>query len=137
MSYEAWGEPDDSPFEAAIEAGWIDLTDLSKATIDILNERDRQVNDEGWTPAHDDQHIDFSLSRAAIAYAACAAAGSIDRTILDAHGAAGATSAVKALWPIGWSTQWFEPTSRRRDLIKAAALLIAEIERLDRMEPQP
>lgn len=137
MSYEAWGEPDDSPFEAAIEAGWIDPTDLSKATIDILNERDRQVNDEGWTSAHDDQHIDFSLSRAAIAYATCAAVGPIDRTILDAHGAAGATSAVKALWPIGWSTRWFKPTSRRRDLIKAAALLIAEIERLDRMEPQP
>ncbi|SFJ08143.1 hypothetical protein [Aerobium aerolatum] len=113
------------------------VSDLSKAAIDILNERARQMNEESWTPAHDDQHADFSLSRAAIAYAACAAAGPIDRTIIDAYGAAGLTAFLKALWPIGWSTQWFKPTSRRRDLIKAAALLMAEIERLDRLEPQP
>lgn len=134
MSYEAWGEPDDSPFEAAIEAGWLDPADLSKALIDVMNERDRQVNEEGWTAAHDDQHDDYSLARAAGAYTACAAVRTIDRTILDAHGLAGATGALKSLWPTNWSMQWFKPTSRRRDLIKATALLIAEIERLDRLE---
>jgi hypothetical protein len=34
------------------------------------------------------------------------------------------------LWP--WDDEWFKLTDPRRDLIKAAALIIAEIERLDR-----
>ncbi len=42
MSYEAWGEPDDCPFEAAAEAGWLNPDDISKAMIDVMNERARQ-----------------------------------------------------------------------------------------------
>ena len=30
---------------------------------------------------------------------------------------------------------WFKPTTPRRDLVKAGALIIAEIERLDRATP--
>jgi hypothetical protein len=33
-------------------------------------------------------------------------------------------------WP--WAAEWYKPTDRRRDLVKAASLLLAEIERLDR-----
>lgn len=119
MSYEAWGEPDDSPFEAAIEAGWIDPTDLSKAMSDVMNERDRQWNEEGWTPEHDDQHVKGELARAGAAYAlstACWRLGELDT--------------VRALWPFEWS--WFKPSDDRRELVKAAALIVAEIERLDR-----
>ena len=35
------------------------------------------------------------------------------------------------MWP--WDPHWFKTSSRRRDLIKAGALILAEIERLDRM----
>lgn len=35
-------------------------------------------------------------------------------------------------WP--WDAEWWKPTDNRRDLVKAAALIIAEIERLDRAE---
>ena len=33
-------------------------------------------------------------------------------------------------WP--WDAEWWKPTDRRRDLVKAGALILAEIERLDR-----
>ena len=41
---------------------------------------------------------------------------------------------VEILWP--WDEKWFKrsPDNRRLELIKAAALIIAEIERLDRKE---
>lgn len=35
------------------------------------------------------------------------------------------------VWP--WDESWWKPTTPRRDLVKAAALILAEIERLDRM----
>jgi hypothetical protein len=35
-----------------------------------------------------------------------------------------------ARWP--WSQDWWKPTNPRRDLVKAGALIAAEIERLDR-----
>lgn len=40
------------------------------------------------------------------------------------------------VWP--WDESWWKPTNRRRDLVKAGALILAEIERLDRAEaPKP
>jgi len=37
-----------------------------------------------------------------------------------------------------WERAWWKPTTRRRDLVKAGALILAEIERLDRAAaPQP
>jgi len=45
----------------------------------------------------------------------------------------------KELWP--WADRWWKPKSVRHDLIRAAALIVAEIERLDRgaapTEPRP
>jgi hypothetical protein len=42
-------------------------------------------------------------------------------------------------WPPTWGAEWWKPTgahddlnARRRDLVKAGALVIAEIERIDR-----
>ena len=34
------------------------------------------------------------------------------------------------LWP--WAASWWKPKNRRRDLVRAAALIVAEIERIDR-----
>lgn len=121
MSYEAWGDNDDSPFEAAIEAGWIDPTDQSKALIDVMNERDRQQNEKGWSPEHDDLYVDGELTAAAACYVLHG--GGWQNKVL---------SPLSVLWP--WSTKWWKPTNPRRDLVKAAALILAEIERLDRIE---
>lgn len=92
-----------------------DEVERSRALADITVERRRQIEAEGWTPEHDDQHADGghgghpALPQAA----ACYALGEQVR------------------WP--WAEEWWKPgPTRRRDLIKAAALLVAEIERLDR-----
>ncbi len=91
------------------------------STISILaevrNERRRQVIEEGFDLGHDDE-INFGgrLSLASACY-------SLADTWYD-------KDFVFSLWP--WPMVRFKPTTPRRNLIKAAALLIAEIERLDR-----
>ena len=106
---------------------------MNKAITDVINERQRQVFGEGWTEAHDDKHSDGSLAQAACCYANIAATHSylcskepipecIDYISLNPE----------CRWPRSWAKHWWKPTTPRRDLVKAAALLIAEIERLDR-----
>ena len=99
---------------------------------EIAVERARQINAEGWTPEHDDDHEDRSLVRAAVAYAFLA---SLDDELrhehqFDVHCSPASTLAF--LWPKSWAYRWWKPKDRRRDLIRAAALIVAEIERLDR-----
>jgi hypothetical protein len=88
----------------------------------IADERQRQKNVEGWTEEHDDEHTDWSLSRAAAAYAY--EASRTDRQREDDVGE------VPTIWP--WDPKWWKPTDRRRDLVKAGALIVAELERLNR-----
>lgn len=85
------------------------------AARDVLAERERQKAVEGWTQEHDDAHEDGDLARAAACYALSAARyDTIHRS---------------NIWP--WSREWWKPSSPRRDLVKAAALILAEIERID------
>lgn len=105
---------------------------MSKAIDDVLAERRRQVEAEGWSPEHDDAHTDFSLAKAACIYGVGATLEGPDRAVMDEFGASGTPGWVRELWP--WDHKWFKPTDRRRDLVKAAALLIAEIERIDRAD---
>lgn len=86
---------------------------------DVVAERRRQIDVEGWTPEHDDEHGRGEMAMAAATYAVSDKVGTIGR---DPYYA--------LLWP--WDESWWKPKDRRRDLIRAAALLIAEIERLDR-----
>lgn len=95
---------------------------LSKAALDILAERRRQIEAEGWSEEHDDQHTEAELAMAASCYAAFAAAPGNDTGKGDGIPPTG--------WPWEWS--WWKPKDRRRDLVRAGALIIAEIERLDR-----
>ncbi|WP_064033922.1 hypothetical protein [Methylosinus sp. R-45379] len=101
--------------------------ELSPAVRDIIAERRRQVDIEGWTPAHDDKHIDRSLAMAAASYAIPP-----NRREMKFHLHDRARPMVPATWPISWSPSWWKPKSHRRDLIRAGALIVAEIERLDR-----
>lgn len=94
----------------------------------IAAERVRQVNVKGWTPEHDDSHTDGALAKAAAAYALNASS--------DANHAAGVRLAelkiAPTAWP--WCSTWWKPRHRRRDLVKAGALIVAELERLNRAE---
>lgn len=94
----------------------------SRAVYDFAVERRRQVAEEGWTPDHDDEHRAGELALGAAAYAAYSS------SLTDGTRSVGEL-ALK-LWPWQWS--WWKPTTLRRNLVKAGALLIAEVERLDR-----
>lgn len=110
---------------------------LTQAASDVLAERARQVNAEGWTPEHDDQHGDGSMALAAACYAMFASVSDEARAATDLPGELTTTgrsihgwSAWLEIWP--WARSWWKPKDRRRDLVRAAALILAEIERLDR-----
>lgn len=102
------------------------LGSQTAAARDVLAERQRQISGEGWTPEHDDAHSDGEMAGAAACYAMQVALDCIGRN--DLHNTVSRT--IRELWP--WSAHWWKPKNRRADLIKAAALILAEIERLDR-----
>lgn len=97
---------------------------------EILDERIRQVMTEGWTRHHDDAHTDGSMAAAAACYAMPKISDAAWTERYDATG--GRTHRVPLLWPRSWRSVWWKPKDRRRDLVRAAALIVAEIERLDR-----
>lgn len=88
---------------------------VTAAASDVLAERQRQISMEGRKPEHDDEHVEGQLSDAAACYALFA---TDQRRPVPAH------------WP--WSDDWWKQRGQRRDLVRAGALIIAEIERLDR-----
>ncbi|EPS9370119.1 hypothetical protein [Klebsiella pneumoniae] len=90
---------------------------VTAAAADVLAERKRQVTTEGWTPGHDDEYEHGELADAAGCYA-------LSSELFDCAGEP------PRPWP--WPDEWWKPTNRRRDLVKAGALILAEIERLDR-----
>ena len=94
------------------------------AALDVLRERYRQINNEGFDTGHDDRHPEGELARAASAYAFFGS--------LTGYARAAMAEEFPEDWP--FSADWWKPTDRRGDLIKAAALIIADIERIDRTE---
>ncbi|EQB8423261.1 TPA: hypothetical protein ACKP9X_002088 [Pseudomonas aeruginosa] len=96
-------------------------TEVPQAWLDVQAERRRQITAEGWTPGHDDEHDNGQMARAAACYALAGSSAPNDGT---------AALLVSLAWP--WDEQWWKPSSARRDLVKACALALAEIERLDR-----
>ncbi|WP_292636938.1 hypothetical protein [Mesorhizobium sp.] len=103
------------------------------AMADIAAERQRQIDAEGWTPEHDDKHSEGEMACAAGIYALIAGSGATDYR--NAYQGYSLNDYLQAIidhyWP--WDRKWFKPKSRRRDLVKAGALIVAEIERLDRL----
>ena len=91
--------------------------------LEVSRERERQITVEGWTPEHDDKHERGEMAAAGGCYAIVA--GCSDRSreqFVDQP---------YPEWP--WDRKWWKPKDRRRDLVRAAALIVAEIERLDRI----
>ena len=95
------------------EAAERKLEQSSQALLDVIAERRRQMEVEGWSPAHDDEHTDKSLADAAACY-----------LLYESP------ELVPKRWP--WDPTWWKPKDYRRNCVRAAALVIAEIERVDR-----
>lgn len=89
---------------------------------DIAAERRRQQEVEGFGLGRDDGYVHHQMARAASAYAWFA--GTPDDWRATYSGA-------PPSWP--WSLEWWKPRDRRHDLVRAGALIVAEIERLDRL----
>ncbi|EPG3673703.1 hypothetical protein QOZ79_12625 [Pseudomonas aeruginosa] len=87
--------------------------EVPQAWLDVQAERRRQIEAKGWTPEHDDLYCSAELPRAAAAY------------ILN-----GANDEAPAIW--SFSAKWWKPRDARANYVRAAALILAEIERLDR-----
>ncbi|MBH3629916.1 hypothetical protein I5L76_17390, partial [Pseudomonas aeruginosa] len=104
--------------------------EVPQAWLDVQAERRRQVEAEGWTPEHDDQHADGQMAVAA-GYYALACGFPHERDIALGH--------VPQYWP--WDARWWKPKDARSNLVRSCALALAEIERLDRacisQSPQP
>lgn len=107
---------------------------------DIAVERQRQVEEENWSVEHDDAHGDGSLALAAACYAMFASVSDAAREATNLPASMATTgkpvtgwAAWLEIWP--WERKWWRPKDRRRDLIRAGALIVAEIERLDRAKP--
>lgn len=99
-----------------------------QALIDVAYERRRQVEAEGWTPDHDDEHEAGEIAAAASAYALAAADVLNPMSMGDGDFA----NDPPGMWP--WDSDWWKPADPRRMLVKAGALILAEIERIDRAE---
>lgn len=90
----------------------------------IATERRRQIRKEKWSAKHDDSHANGELAQAAASYAL--------------HAAGIGTSFPKGLangcclwWP--WTPKWWKPRTPIKDLIRAGALIAAEIDRQQRL----
>lgn len=95
----------------------------------IAAERHEHLKREGWTAEHDDKQNADELACAAAVYALPARLRELRVRPLAA---ATEFTLREILWP--WNRQWWKPTvaDRVRELVKAGALIAAEIDRLKR-----
>jgi hypothetical protein len=101
----------------ALEGVLAETTGVSR----IAAERTRQMEAEGFSLDHDDQHTDGELALAAAAYA------------IPAECRDFAENGTPFPFPDTWSPEWWKPSvDRVRELTKAGALIAAEIDRLVR-----
>ena len=91
----------------------------------IAYERWRQKTQEGWTAQHDDKHTDGSLADAGACYAdlaACLTIHPVSETNMETP---------PSKWP--FEASWWKPSlDPIKNLVKAGALIAAEIDRLSR-----
>jgi len=118
-----WGHYERSGWEDRRQGGDPDVIELisifesglagSTAMRDVVEERQRQITKEGFSKELDDEYELGELRSAAAAYV----------TQTDPY-------PLPADWP--WPAAWWKPRDTRSNLVRAGALILAEIERLDR-----
>lgn len=143
--FERFGPKDEGRHGFFVEPSWVAETtdkilsyvldqllkladsELSKAAVDVLAERRRQILEEMWTPEHDDKHTKGELGWAAACYLA---PGEVAERTLDAD----MQRIYEDPWP--WDPEWDKRAKhdRRRQLVIGIALGLAELERYDRAQ---
>lgn len=90
----------------------------------ITKERQRQIEEEGWTKEHDAEHVGGELARAASAYAYPIYRMGFNPEEIEEK--------IPVQFPPNWNSKWWKPTpeDRVKELTKAGALIAAEIDRL-------
>ena len=78
----------------------------------IAVERERQIGEEGWSSSHDSDYDRGQLAAAAACYAW--------------------PDVKDEWWP--WEEKWWKPKDDLRNLVRAGALIAAEIDRLQRAD---
>ncbi len=109
-------------YEAFVKGGEFVLKNAPNSVKLIWDERLRQINQEGYDSFHDDGEAEGQLSKSAMVYAC------------PEH----QREQVMNFW--SWDMQYLKPSSedtidgRIKNLIKAGALICAEIDRLERLK---
>lgn len=93
----------------------------------IATERMLQIEEKGWTPEHDGQHVNFELIKAAMYYCA------YDEVAAEVFDLQGYKDQIEVLFPSTWAERWKKrrgfPEPTDYDLAKAGALIAAELDR--------
>lgn len=101
----------------------------------IAEERMRQIQVEGWTADHDDDHEGGELALAGAAYAGAATGERLYRVDRDAGRELRLLDAFPQDWADYWDKRKFKRATKAekiRMLVKAGALIAAEIDRMQR-----
>jgi hypothetical protein len=113
------GEPEEGLMSQA--------TQTFQALTRIAIAREKLISEAGFDQVHDDAQLQSQLVVAAGSYALHAIASEAERQQFS-------PGAPPPAWP--WEATLWQPEDRNRDLLRAAALLVAEIERLNRLKPE-
>jgi len=114
----------------------------------IAAERQRQIEKEGWTPEHDDEHREGQMALVAALYATPYELfrGSMRQSMESVSLSEEVTLNVPVTrfeaedaWPLSWDLKWDKRNKhdRKRRLEIAGALIAAELDRLLRTEACP
>lgn len=107
---------------------WKQIRTTLAVAKEAADERLRQVSEEGYSTSHDDLYAAYELVYAACAYAS----HQPSKEILDRGpiGLRNLSSEPPLWWP--WRAKYWKPRSHRENMVRAIALLMAEVERIDR-----
>ena len=88
----------------------------------ISLERDRQINSHGYNAEHDQaENPNHELAQAASTY--------LNVAINEMTGSPIDAKMFAQMWPNSWPKSSYKPESKMRNLIRAAALIAAEIDK--------
>ena len=107
---------------------------MTAATDMIAAERERQIEELGYTQDHDAEHDEADLAFAAVCYAAPVPVylfRYVEQPAQPGQGQGGSVQWVEP-WPLGWARpeRAADRDGRIDELVKAGALIAAELDRM-------